>query len=78
MKTSEKIGIVIVTILAIILVSTLLANNKGNTKKDFCDKLCLQRGPENWFSIEEPMDENNGNNFSTKDECINACLLKRK
>ena len=76
MKKSEKIGIVIVAILAIILVSVLWSGNKGNTKKDSCDGRCVSSGPETWFLIGEPVNEDN-NNFSTKDECISACLLKK-
>ena len=77
MKTSEKIGITVVAILAIILTSTLLSGNKDNTKKDFCDGICLPSGPETWFLMGEPAGEENNNNFSTKDECISACLLKK-
>lgn len=76
MKKSEKIGIVVVAILAIILVSVLLSDSKSNSKKSSCDGLCLPSGPETWFLIGEPMGEDN-NSFSTKEECIDACLLKK-
>ena len=76
MKKSEKIGIAVVTVLAIILISMLWSGNKGNTKKDYCEGICLPSGPETWFLMGEPADEDN-NNFSTKDECISACLLKK-
>lgn len=77
MKKSEKIGIAIVVVLAIILVSVLLSGNKGNTKKDYCNGLCLPSGPETWSLMGEPVGEDNNNNFPTKDECISACLLKK-
>ena len=76
MKTSEKIGIIVVAVLAIILISMLLINNKNKvvTGEDFCDKLCFQRGPENWFFIGISANENSDNSFTTKDECVSACL----
>ena len=79
MKKSEKIGIVIVAILAIILASVLLSarGNNKTSKQDFCAGLCQPSGTETWFLIGEPRGGNNDNNFSTKNECINDCLLKK-
>ena len=78
MKTSEKIGIAIVAILAVILVSTLLAGGNNDKKiKDFCDGLCQPYDSKTWFFMGEPISGNDDNNFPTKEECVSACLLKK-
>ncbi len=74
MKKSEKIGIVVVVILAIILVGILINENKNRPNpKDSCSKICIS-GPQNWLLLGASPDRNS---FPTKEECISACLLKK-
>lgn len=77
MKKSEKIGIVIVVILAIIFITVLVSgnNSKKEKKQNFCNGLCYNSGVDTWSLMTEPKDENN--NYSTKAECVSACLLKK-
>lgn len=74
MKKSEKIGIAIVAILAIILVGILINDNKNRpNKKDACDKICIST-PKNWVLLGASPDRNS---FPTKEECVSACQLKK-
>jgi FtsZ-interacting cell division protein ZipA len=76
MKKSEKIGIGIVTVLAIILIAILLSgDSKKEKKQNFCNGLCYNSGSEMWSMMTEPRDDYNS--YSTKNECVNACLLKK-
>jgi len=74
MKKSEKIGILIVIVLSMILVGSLLSGGTSKTKKEnACQNLCQPYSSGTWFFIGESIDGSN-NNFSTKNECIDACL----
>lgn len=79
MKKSEKIGIAIVAILAVILVGTLLAEYKNNrtTRKDACGALCQPYNQKTWFLMTEPGGDGSGNSFPTKEECVDSCLSKK-
>ena len=83
MKKSEKVGIIIVVILAVVFAVSIFAGggNKNQTAvKNPCETMCRPMNAEQdeWsFPKMGPNADYNNTGFYTKEECVSACKSAR-
>jgi len=84
MKKGEKIGIIIVVVLAVVFaVSIFAGGGSGNKKapaKDICETMCrpIDAEQDEWgFPKMGPNADYNNTGFYTKEECVAACKSAR-
>lgn len=77
MKKSEKIGIVIVVILAVVFVvsifNVIINGEKRRDLNNACDLICYLKGQDYWTFPGADADSY----YYTKEECVVACKIAR-
>jgi hypothetical protein len=83
MKKSEKVGIIIVVVLAVVFAVSIFTgggNSKKTAPKNICETMCRPMNAEQdeWgFPKIGPNANYTNTGFYTKEECISACTAAR-